>query len=138
MVPQTLHCGLKSYDFIFSFFDLITFIKQCKKKRSRDIFWRYKLVLRDSTPLEISFLFSFSFRRSICLICNLNSEGNLTRKHLNLELYPEGGFQVLFYKFIQIQTAISKLIYEIFQNKIQLSTPFFRSFRKKKLGDSKI
>ena len=90
-------------------------------------------------------LFSFSFRRSICLICNLNSEGNLTRKHLNLELFPEGGFQVLFYRFIQIQTAISQLdhIWDI-AKKIQLLTPFFQIFQKKqknkktkKLGNSK-
>ena len=90
MVPQTFHCGLKSYDFIFSFFDLIYAVQ---KKITRH-FWRHKLVFRDSAQLEIFFfkcLFSFSFRRSICLICNLNSEGNLTRKHLNLELFPKGG-----------------------------------------------
>ena len=27
----------------------------------------------------------------MCLLCNLNSKGNLTSKHLNLELFPEGG-----------------------------------------------
>ena len=84
----------------------------------------------------------------MCLLCNLNSKGNLTSKHLNLELFPEGGggFQVLFYKFIQIQTTISQLIYEIFQKKEnELSTPFLLDLSEKKtqkktrkLGDSKI
>ena len=70
----------------------------------------------------------------MCLLCNLNSKGNLTSKHLNLELFPEGGggFQVLFYKFIQIQTTISQLTYEIFQKQNELSTPFLLDLSEKK------
>ena len=95
LLPQTFHCGLKSYDFIFSFFDLITLIKQYKKDHVTfsDVTNLFSGILRRWKFLFLKCLFSVSFRRSICLFCNLNSEGNLTRKHLNLELFPEGGFQ---------------------------------------------
>ena len=62
----------------------------------------------------------------------LNSKGNLTRKDIKLEWREITEF--LFYKFIQIQTAISisQLVYEILQTFFQLSTPFYQIFQKKK------
>ena len=43
-------------------------------------------------------------------------------------------FQILFYKFIQIQTATSQLTYEIYiaKKKILLSSPSYQIFQKKK------
>ena len=51
----------------------------------------FHLFFINSAQLEISFLnfFSFSFRQSRCLTWNLNSKDNLTRKQLNLELFPK-------------------------------------------------
>ena len=121
--------------YIFIFWLNNTYLNSTKKrKRSRDISWRHKLVFRDSAQLDFFFkcLFSFNFRRSICLICNLNSEGNLTRKHLNLEFSSEGGFQALFYRFIQIQTTISQVIYEILQKKKSVFNSLFSDLSEKK------
>ena len=70
--------------------------------------------------------FSFSFRQARFLVWNLNSKDNL-----NLELFPEGGVPVFVLYFIQIQTAISQLIYKILQKYFQLSTPFYQIFQKK-------
>ena len=80
----------------------------------------FLLILRSWKFLFLNIFFSFSFRQSKYLIWKLNSECNLTRKQLNLELFPEGGFQFLFYKFIRIQTAISQVIYETLQKFVQL------------------
>ena len=43
-------------------------------------------------------------------------------------------FQILFYKFIQIQTATSQLTYEIYiaKKKILLSSPSYQIFQEKK------
>ena len=103
-----------------------------------DITNLFSRILRGWKFLFLNVFCCFSFWQSRCLICNLNSKGNLTRKHLNFNNYFQreggggGGFQFLFYKFIQTQTEISQLIYEILQFFFQLSTPFYQIFQEKK------
>ena len=87
-----------------------------------DITNLFSRILRGWKFLFLHVFCCFSFWQSRCLICNLNSKGR----------GGGGGFQFLFYKFIQTQTEISQLIYEILQFFFQLSTPFYQIFQEKK------
>ena len=102
------------------------------------ITWRFltpQFVFQDSAQLEISFVkcfFSLSFRQSrLSLIRNLISKGNLKRKHLTLELFPEGGSSFYWSKF-KLRYLSSYMRY--CKTFFSFQLPFIRSFRKKKIG----
>lgn len=102
------------------------------KKWSRDIFWHRNLfsrILRSWKFILLNVFFSFSFQQSrLSLICNLNSKGNLKRKHLNLELFPEGGSSFYLFKF---KLRYLRPYMRFCKTFFSFQLPFIRSFRKK-------
>ena len=89
----------------------------------------FSRILRSWKFILLNVFFSFSFQQSrLSLICNLNSKGNLKRKHLNLELFPEGGSSFYLFKF---KLRYLRPYMRFCKTFFSFQLPFIRSFRKK-------
>ena len=98
-----------------------------------DITNSFSRILHSWKFLFFKVFFSFSFWQSRCFIGTLNSKGDLTRKHLNLELVPEGGFPAFvlqIYRNSNCYTLYLSSYMRYCKIFFSFQLPFIRSFRK--------